>query len=170
MVMEIIKTTPMLGSHMLITIATVLLIHILMGDSQNKWKPATTLPTSDYTEKQHELNKSFHEQVASHTSMIEDLSKSISSISTDIKGLKLQTVGLDKALSKLAYNQATLLSMFVGKPHVPPVVGMKSIVVSESLPTIFEETYNELLNYKIFLSHFCCNSNPLKKKKRKPLK
>jgi hypothetical protein len=38
-------------------------------------------------EKQQELNKSFSEQVAIHTSMIEELSKSISSISTYIKGL-----------------------------------------------------------------------------------
>jgi hypothetical protein len=38
-------------------------------------------------EKQQELNKSFSKQVAIHTSMIEELSKSISSISTYIKGL-----------------------------------------------------------------------------------
>jgi hypothetical protein len=78
------------------------------SDSQNKWKPAITPPTSDYMEKQQELNKKFAEQVSSHTSMIEELSKSIYS---DIKGLQHQTTGLDKALSKLADNQPTLLNM-----------------------------------------------------------
>jgi hypothetical protein len=42
---------------------------------------------------------------------------------------------LDKALSKLADNEATLLSMLAGKPHASPIVGMNSIVISESLPT-----------------------------------
>jgi hypothetical protein len=51
-------------------------------------------------EKQHELYKSFAEQVASHTSMIEELSKSIYSISSNTKGLQLQTASLDNALSK----------------------------------------------------------------------
>ena len=54
---------------------------------------------------------------------------------------------LDKALSKLADNQATLLSMSAGKPQGPPMVGMNSITITESLPSTFEETYNELLNY-----------------------
>jgi hypothetical protein len=79
--------------------------------------------------------------------MIEELSKSISLVSFDIQGLQLQSSGLDKALSKLADNQTTLLSKSVGKPHASPMVGMNSIVVYESLPTTFEETYNELLNY-----------------------
>ena len=98
-------------------------------------------------EKQQELNKSFAEQVANHTSIIEELSKSISSISSDIKGLQHQAAGLDKALSKLADNQATLLSMSAGKPHAPPMVGMNSITITENLPPTFEDTYNELLNY-----------------------
>jgi hypothetical protein len=34
-----------------------------------------------------ELNKNFSEQVANHASMIEELSKSISSISSNIQGL-----------------------------------------------------------------------------------
>ena len=98
-------------------------------------------------EKQQELNKNLAEQVASHTTMIEELNKSISSISSDIKGLQHQAAGLDKALSKLADNQATLLSMSAGKPQGPPMVGMNSITITESLPSTFEETYNELLNY-----------------------
>jgi uncharacterized protein YoxC len=43
--------------------------------------------------------------------MIEELSKSIYSISSDIEGLQHQTTGLDKALSKLADNQPALLNM-----------------------------------------------------------
>ena len=117
------------------------------SDSQNKWKPAIIPPTNDYIEKQQELNKNLAEQVASHTTMIEELNKSISSISSDIKGLQHQAAGLDKALSKLADNQATLLSMSAGKPQGPPMVGMNSITIHESLPSTFEETYNELLNY-----------------------
>jgi hypothetical protein len=79
--------------------------------------------------------------------MIEELSKSISSISSDIQSLQLQSTGMDKALSKLANNQATLLSMSAVKPHASPMVGTNSIVVCKILPTTFEETYNELLNY-----------------------
>jgi hypothetical protein len=116
-------------------------------DTQNKWKPTTTQPTSDYAEKQQELNKNLSEQVASHNSMIEELSKSISSISSGIKGLQLQIAGLGKALSKLANYLATLLSMSAGKPHASAMVGMNFIVVSERFPITFEETYNELLNY-----------------------
>jgi hypothetical protein len=78
--------------------------------------------------------------------LIEELSKSIYSISSDIEGLQLQTASLDKALSKLANNQATSLSRSAGKPHTSPMVGINSIVVFESVPTTFEETYNELLN------------------------
>jgi hypothetical protein len=44
-------------------------------DTENKWKLATTQPTSDYVENQQELNNNLSEQVASHTSMIEELSK-----------------------------------------------------------------------------------------------
>jgi hypothetical protein len=54
---------------------------------------------------------------------------------------------LDKALSKLADNQATLLSMSVGKPHASPMVGMNSIDVSEISPSTLKETYNEVLDY-----------------------
>ena len=45
------------------------------------------------------------------------MNKSIASISSDIKNLQLQAAGLDKALSKLDDNQATLLSMSAGKPQ-----------------------------------------------------
>jgi hypothetical protein len=54
----------------------------------HKRKPATTSLNSNYTEKEQELNESFAEQVASHTSMIEELSNSISSINSDIKRLQ----------------------------------------------------------------------------------
>jgi hypothetical protein len=45
--------------------------------------------------KQQELDKNILEQVASHTTMIEKLSKSISSISADIHSLQHQSAGLD---------------------------------------------------------------------------
>jgi hypothetical protein len=86
-------------------------------ETQNKWKPAITHPSSENAGKQQELDKHILEQVASHTSMIEELSKSISLISADIRSLQHQSSSLDKALSKLADNQATLLSMSAGKPH-----------------------------------------------------
>jgi exonuclease VII small subunit len=79
--------------------------------------------------------------------MIEELNKSISSISSDIQSLQLQSDGLDKALSKLADNQATLLGMSAGKPHSSHMVGMNSVTISKIPPSTFEETYNELLNY-----------------------
>jgi hypothetical protein len=101
--------------------------------------------------------------------MIEELSKSISSISTDIKGLQHQTAGLDKALSKLADNQATLLSMCAGKPHAPPVVGMNSIVVFESLPTSFEQTYNELLNYVDILKPLLLQFESIKEEEKESI-
>jgi hypothetical protein len=63
-------------------------------------------------------------------------------------------------------NQATLLSMSAGKPHAPPVVGMNSIVVSESLPTTSEETYNELLNYIDILEPLLLQFESLEKKKK----
>ena len=50
-------------------------------------------------------------------------------------------------LFRSADNQATLLSMTAGKPQGNPTIGMNSISVKEPLPTIFEDTYNELLDY-----------------------
>jgi hypothetical protein len=49
--------------------------------------------------------------------MVEGLHKPLASISSEINGLKHQAAGLDKALSKLADNQATLLTMSAGKPQ-----------------------------------------------------
>jgi hypothetical protein len=138
-------------------------------DSQNKWKPSNTQSTSDYMEKQHELNKSFAKKFASHTTMIEELSKSISSISFDIKGLQLQKASLDKALSKLADNQATLLSTSAGKPHASPMVGMNSIIVSESLPTTFEGTFNELLNYVDLFEPLLLQLESIKEEKKESI-
>jgi hypothetical protein len=54
-------------------------------DTQNKWKPAITQPSNEHMEKQQELNKNLFEQVANHASMIEELNKSISSISSEFK-------------------------------------------------------------------------------------
>jgi hypothetical protein len=86
--------------------------------------------------------------------MIEELNKSIASISSDIKGLQTQAAGLDKALSKLAYNQATLLSMSAEKPQAPLVIGMNSIVITENSPLTLEETLEELKNYPKILLPF----------------
>jgi chromosome segregation ATPase len=61
--------------------------------------------------------KTLTEQLASHATMIEGLHKPLASISSEINGLKHQAAGLDKALSKLADNQATLLTMSAGKPQ-----------------------------------------------------
>jgi hypothetical protein len=111
--------------------------------SDNKWKP---LPPSDF-----DANKLLMEQVASHNTMIQELNKSVASISSDIKGLQLQAAGLDKALSKLADNQATLLSMSAGKPQASPVVGLNAITIAENVPLTFDENLNELLNYPEYL-------------------
>jgi hypothetical protein len=94
------------------------------------------------------------EQVAGHSTMIEDLNNSIASISFDIKGLQTQAAGLDKALLKLADNQTTLLSMPAGKPQAPPIIGMNSIVITENTPLTLEETLEELKNYPEFLLPF----------------
>jgi hypothetical protein len=94
------------------------------------------------------------DQVAGHSTMIAELNKSIASISSDIKGLQTQAAGLDKALSKLADNQATLLSMSAGKPQAPHVIGMNSIVITENTPLTLEETLEELKNYPEFLLPF----------------
>ena len=64
--------------------------------------------------------------------MIQELNKSVASISSDIKNIQLQAAGLDKALSKLADNEATLLSISGGKPEAPPMVGMNSINIAEN--------------------------------------
>ena len=73
--------------------------------------------------------------------MIQELNKFVASISSDIKNLQLQAAGLDKAHSKLADNWATLLSMSAGKPQAPPVVGLNSINIAESVPLTFEELW-----------------------------
>jgi hypothetical protein len=118
--------------------------------NENKWKPTT----NDHSGDQQETNKSLMEQVAGHSTMIEELNKSIASISSDIKGLQIQAASLDKALSKLADNQATLLSMSAGKPQAPPVIGMNSIVITENTPLTLEEMLEELKNYPKFLLPF----------------
>jgi hypothetical protein len=89
------------------------------------------------------------EQVAGHSTMIEELNKSIASISFDIKGLQIQAAGLDKARSKLANNQATLLSMSAGKPQAPPIIGMNSIGITENTPLTLEETLEKIKNYPV---------------------
>jgi hypothetical protein len=94
------------------------------------------------------------EQVAGHSTLIEELNKSIASISSDIKVLQTQATGLDKALSKLADNQATLLSMSAGKPQAPHVIGMNSIVITRNTPLTLEEMLEELKNYPEFLLPF----------------
>ena len=91
------------------------------------------------------------EQVDNHKAMIEELNKSVISISADIKGLLHQTASLDKALSQLASNQATLLSMSAGKPQTPNVVGMNSIIVKQNDPPTIDEILGELMNYTEFL-------------------
>ena len=101
-----------------------------------------------------EANKILMDQIASHNTMIQELNKSVDSISSDIRALQLQTAGLDKALSKLADNQATLLSMSAGKPQAPPTVGMNSINIAESVPSTLEGTLNELLEYPEYLFPF----------------
>jgi hypothetical protein len=94
------------------------------------------------------------EQVAGHSTMVEELNTSIASISSDIKGLQTQAASLDKALSKLADNKATLLSMSAGKPQAPLVIGMKSIVITENTPLTLEERLEELKNYPKLLLPF----------------
>ena len=127
------------------------------------------MPTNDYMEKQHEQSKSLDEQVANHTSRISELNKSISSISSDIKGLQQQATSLDTTLSKLADNQATLLSMTAGKPQAHPTVGMNSISIKETLPTTFEETYNELLNYTDILEPLLLQFGSLTEEEREEI-
>ena len=114
-----------------------------------------------------EANKILMEQVASHNTMIQELNKSVASISSDIKGLQLQTAGLDKSLSRLADNQATLLSMSAGKPQAPPVVGMNSINIAENMPLTLEETLDELLNYPEYLLPFMSQLTGLKEEVNK---
>ena len=114
-------------------------------NANDKWKNESNLPTNSNGEKPQD--KSLAEQVANHASLIKELQGSITSISNDIRGLQQQAAGIDKALYKLADNQATLLSMTAGKPQGNPTVGMNSISVREPLPTTFEDTYNELLDY-----------------------
>jgi prefoldin subunit 5 len=94
------------------------------------------------------------EQVVGHSTMIEELNKSIASITSDIIGLQTQAAGLEKALSKLADNQATLLSMSAGKPQASPVIGMNSIIITENTPLTLEETLKELKNHNEFLLPF----------------
>lgn len=65
---------------------------------------------------------------------------------------------MDKALSKPADNQATLLSMSAGKPQGPPAIGMKSINITTSTPSL-EETYKELMNYTDLLGPFLSQLN-----------
>jgi hypothetical protein len=118
--------------------------------NENKWKPTI----NDHSSGQQESNINLMEQVAGHSTMIEELNKSIASISSNIKGLQTQAAGLDKVLTKLPDNQATLLSMSVGKPQAPPVIGMNSIVINENTPLTWEETLEELKNYPKFLLPF----------------
>ena len=97
------------------------------------------------------------EQVDNHKVMIEELNKSVTSISADIKGLLHQTASLDKALSQLASNQATLLSMSAGNPQGPIVVGMNSIIVAENNPPTLEEFFVEIMYYIDLLESIMSN-------------
>jgi hypothetical protein len=118
--------------------------------NENKWKPTI----NDHSGGQQETNRNLMEQVAGHSTMIEELNKSIDSISFDIKGLQTQAAGLEKALSNLADNQVTLLSISAGKPQAPPVIGMNSVVIIKNTPLTLEEMLEELKNYPKFLLPF----------------
>lgn len=83
--------------------------------------------------------------------------------------MQQQTASFDKILSKLADNQATLLSMTPGKPQASPTVGMNSISIKESLPTTFEETYNELLNYTDILEPLLLQFGSLTEEQREEI-
>ena len=81
--------------------------------------------------------------------------------------MQLQSSNLDKALSKLADNQATLLNMSAGKPQAQPSVGMNAITIAayssenndchtarntiEHVPTSMDENLNELVKYPEYL-------------------
>ena len=97
-------------------------------NANDKWKPVSS------SNDNFETNKILMKQVASHNTIIQELNKFVASISSDIKGLQLEAAWLDKALSKLADNQATLLSMSAGKPQAPHVVGLNSINIAENVP------------------------------------
>jgi hypothetical protein len=62
-----------------------------------------------------------------------------------------QAAGLDKALSKLADNQAILLRMSTGKPQGTAIC-MNSITIAANAPLTFEDTYNELMQYTNLLA------------------
>jgi hypothetical protein len=53
------------------------------------------------------------------------------------------------------------------KPHASPLLGMNSIVVSESLSTTFEETYNELLNCVDLLESLLLQFKSIKEDKKR---
>jgi hypothetical protein len=56
--------------------------------------------------------------------------------------------------------------MSVGKPHASPMVGMNSIVVSKIIPSTFEETNNELLNYLDLLEPFLVQFESIKEEEK----
>ena len=87
-----------LGTMVIMGMATTIIIPIIYktqyvpnncpfvpypNTSDNKWKPMP--PSND----NFEANKILMEQVASHNTMIQELNKSVASISSDIKGLQL---------------------------------------------------------------------------------
>jgi hypothetical protein len=82
--------------------------------------------------------------------MLEEMNKSIISRGADIKHLQQQTTNIDKVSTKFADNQATLVGMTDGKPQGMPI-GMNSISIKEELPSSFEDTYNDILNYSDLL-------------------
>jgi hypothetical protein len=82
--------------------------------------------------------------------MLEEMNKSIISRGADIKHLQQQTTNIDKVSTKFADNQATLVGMTDGKPQTTPI-GMNSISIKEELPSSFEDTYNDILNYNDLL-------------------
>ena len=112
--------TPIINLHMFQT--TILVPYPNVSDIRGKHMPLSN--------ENFEANKILMEQVASHNTMIQEFNNSVASISSDIKNLQLQPIWLDKALLKLADNQATLLSMSAGKPQEQPVVDMNSINIA----------------------------------------
>jgi hypothetical protein len=59
--------------------------------------------------------------------------------------------------------------MTAGKPQTPPMVGMNSIVITKNLPSTFEETYNELLNYTDLLEPLLVQLESLTEEERESI-
>src|ERR1043165_786938 len=69
---------------------------------------------------QFEQNKAFSRQLDEHSSILQNISKQLDSLNSDISSLQTRLTATETYVSNISHTQATLINQMVAKPEVIP--------------------------------------------------